>query len=139
MRDFCPIFNVLQGARKSCIAIASSCFICMYLFLAYIMYISYCYVIYKCCTAILETRIPREMYIRGKCIYGGNMYPPSKNALARSYKKSSFFASLQDLARSCGILWDLAGILCKIPAKSRKIPLDLERSRRDARKKDLFL
>ena len=72
---------------------------------------------------------------------------PSKNALARSCKKRSFFlAPLQDLARSCKILWDLAGscgILqescrnlarnsCKNPARflqnptiSRKIPQDL--------------
>ena len=89
---------------------------------------------------------------------------PSKNALARSYKKRSFFLAplqdlarsctiLQDLAGSCGILWDFAGILqdsctnflqdsCKIlqdPTRSRSIVQDLARSCRGARKKDLFL
>ena len=33
----------------------------LYLILIYTMYVSYCYVSYKCCTAIQETRIPSEM------------------------------------------------------------------------------
>ena len=73
--------------------------------------------------------------------------PPSKNALARSCKKRFFFlVSLQDLARSCGILRDFAGILQEFcarflqnPARYHKIPQDLARSCRDTRKKDLFL
>ena len=82
------------------------------------------------------------------------LIPPSKNALARSCKKRSFFLHLckilQDLARSCGILWDFAGILqdcctkflqdsCKFPqdpARSHRILQDLVRSCRGARKKD---
>ena len=57
---------------------------------------------------------------------------------------------LRDLVGSCGILQEscknLAGFLCKDPARflqnptrSRKIPQDLARSCRGARKKDLFL
>ena len=43
---------------------------------------------------------------------------PSKNALARCYKKRTFLlASLQDLARSCRILWDFAGILQEFCAR----------------------
>ena len=75
---------------------------------------------------------------------------PSKNALARSCKKRSFFlAPLQELARSCGILRDFAGILqdsctkflqdsCKIlqdPTRPCRILQDLARSCRG----DLFL
>ena len=68
------------------------------------------------------------------------MFIPSKNALARSCKKRSFFlAPLQDPAGSCGILQEfcrnLAGFLHEIPARflqnptrSRKIPQDLARS-----------
>ena len=68
------------------------------------------------------------------------IYLPSKNALARSCKKRSFFlAPLQDLAGSCGILQESCRILarnsCKNPARflqnpsrSRKIPQDLARS-----------
>ena len=91
-------------------------------------------------------------------------YIITKNALARSCKKRSFFlAPLQDLARSCKILWDLAGscgilqescrILarnsCKIPARflqnptrSRKILQDLARSCKilqECKKKGPFL
>ena len=72
------------------------------------------------------------------------------DVLARSCKKRSFPCKiLQDLVRSCGILWDFAGILqescrnfmqesCKIPAKSHKIHRilqDLARSCRGARKR----
>ena len=61
---------------------------------------------------------------------------PSKNALARSYKKRYFFLHsckiLLDLAGFCG---NLAGILCKIPAKSCQIMQDLARSCRDGRKR----
>ena len=86
---------------------------------------------------------------------------PSKNALARSCKKRSFFlAPLQDLAKSCKILRDLVGFCrnlagflqgfcarilqdsCKIPqdpAGSLRILQYLARSCRGARKKDLFL
>ena len=81
-------------------------------------------------------------------------YTPSKNALARSCKKRSFFlAPLQDLAGSCGILRDLvgfcrnlAGFLHKIPARflqnSCKIPQDPAGSCKilqGCKKKDLFL
>ena len=63
------------------------------------------------------------------------MGKPSKNALARSYKKRSFFlACLQDLARSCEIFRNFAGILHKIPARFLQ---DLAGSCRLARKKDL--
>ena len=86
---------------------------------------------------------------------------PSRNALAGSCKKRSFFlAPLQDLARYCKILRDPAGscgilqescrILaqnpCKNPARflqnptrSCRILQDFARSCRGARKKDLFL
>ena len=73
------------------------------------------------------------------------MQVPSKNSLARSCKKKSFFlAHLQDLARSCGILQESCRNFvqdsCKIPCTgSRKIPQDLARFCRGARKKDLFL
>ena len=54
---------------------------------------------------------------------------PVKTFLHDLTRKGPFLASLQDLARSCKIMWDLVGlcrhlggILCKIPAKSHKIP-----------------
>ena len=60
-------------------------------------------------------------------------YIPSKNALARSFKKRSFFlVFLQDLVGYCK---NLAGILLQ---DSCKIPQDLERSCRNARKKTFW-
>ena len=35
------------------------------------MYVSYCYVSYKCCTAIQETCIPSEMCVGETCITDG--------------------------------------------------------------------
>ena len=43
----------------------------LYLILIYILNISYCYVSYKCCTAIQETRIPSEMCVGETCITDG--------------------------------------------------------------------
>ena len=61
------------------------------------------------------------------------MHGPIKTLLQ---EKVLFLAFLQNNARSCGILWDFAGILlqdsCKIQAKSHKIL-------QECKKKDLFL
>ena len=65
------------------------------------------------------------------------IHRPSKNALAKSCKKRSFFLHsskiLKDLAGSCEILQESC---CKILARFRQ---NNTRSCRNARKKDLFL
>ena len=53
LRDLSLIFNVLQGARNC--YVASNSFVVLSVpdpYLAYVMYVSYCYVNYKCSTAI---------------------------------------------------------------------------------------
>ena len=68
LRDFSPIFNILQGARNSCVAIASFMFY-LYLILVYIMYVSYCYISYTVNVA-LQSRKHASLV---KCMWG-NMY-----------------------------------------------------------------
>ena len=53
---------------------------------------------------------------------------PSKNALARSYKKVFFLAFLQDPARSCGILQEPYTKFLQNPERLQ-----------ECKKKDLFL
>ena len=68
---------------------------------------------------------------------------PSKNTLAKSYKKVLFSCIparsckiLQDLVGSCGILQESCRNFVQDSCKSHKILQDLARSCRDARKKD---
>ena len=54
----------------------------LYLILIYIMYVSYYYVSYKCCTAIQETRIPSEMCAGETCITRAGGMGPAAPVLA---------------------------------------------------------
>ena len=60
----------------------------LYLILIYIMYVSYCYVSYKCCTAIQETRIPSEMCVGETC--KGGPIPLFSDTFDTKYRAENF-------------------------------------------------
>ena len=83
--------------------------------------------------------------IQGGSAWGG-VLDPVKTLLQDLPRKGPFLAFLQDLARSCEILWDLArccrnllGILCKIPARFLQNPTRSRKVLQECQKKELFL
>ena len=81
-------------------------------------------------------RLQLLLYLQQTSHFWHHVHLPSKNALARSYEKRSFFLHpckiLQDPAGSCKIMQDFAGILhesctkfLQNPARSHRILQDL--------------
>ena len=64
-------FTRSQNQLCTPVAIASLHFTYTCMIFIYIMYVSYCYISHKCCTAIQETCIPSEMCAGETCITDG--------------------------------------------------------------------